>query len=55
VGKPRAAACLAHLAELNPYVNVKVLEGELTEEKLSQFTVFFTLNMCRMFTLHIII
>ncbi|KAI8805595.1 hypothetical protein BJ742DRAFT_748592 [Cladochytrium replicatum] len=39
VGKPRAAASLQRLAELNSYVPVRVLSGELTEEAISKFQV----------------
>lgn len=39
VGKPRAQACVKLLADLNQYVPVSVLEGELTLEKLGQFKV----------------
>ncbi|KAJ3165635.1 hypothetical protein HK101_000191 [Irineochytrium annulatum] len=39
VGKSRAQACAPRLAELNNYVPVTVLEGELNEENVSKFQV----------------
>ncbi|ORX81993.1 ubiquitin-activating emzyme E1 [Basidiobolus meristosporus CBS 931.73] len=39
IGKGRAEACVQRLAELNQYVPVSVLDGELTTDKLSQFKV----------------
>ena len=39
VGRNRAEATAPKLAELNPYVPVSVLSGELTEDALSQFQV----------------
>lgn len=39
IGKPRAAACVPKLAELNRYVSVSVATGELTEAMLSAFQV----------------
>jgi ubiquitin-activating enzyme E1 len=35
IGQPRAAACLAHLAELNPYVTVSLATGELTQDLIT--------------------
>eukprot|EP00397_Hematodinium_sp_SG-2012_P005547 GEMP01005567.1.p1 GENE.GEMP01005567.1~~GEMP01005567.1.p1 ORF type:complete len:1030 (+),score=207.10 GEMP01005567.1:26-3091(+) len=35
IGKPRAAACLAQLQSLNPYVKISVLQGPLTPDVLS--------------------
>jgi len=39
VGKPRGAAVVAKLAELNPNVGVKLHSGEVTEEFIRQFHV----------------
>ncbi|CAM9877805.1 unnamed protein product [Pylaiella littoralis] len=39
LGKPRAAACVAKLAELNRYVGVKTATGQVTESMLSSFQV----------------
>ncbi|KAJ3300161.1 SPS-sensor component ptr3 [Borealophlyctis nickersoniae] len=39
VGKPRAQVSAPRLAELNSYVPVSVVEGELTEEKLAAYQV----------------
>ncbi|TPX54813.1 hypothetical protein PhCBS80983_g05729 [Powellomyces hirtus] len=39
IGKPRAKTTAPRVAELNSYVPVSVLEGELTEEKLSHYQV----------------
>lgn len=44
VGKNRAEATAPRVAELNPYVPVKVLLGELTAESLSQFQVVVLTN-----------
>ncbi|KAG5456068.1 MAG: hypothetical protein BJ554DRAFT_4295 [Olpidium bornovanus] len=46
VGRPRAQASAARLAELNQYVPVSVLQGDLTEENLKGFTVSFVGNGC---------
>jgi ubiquitin-activating enzyme E1 len=39
IGKPRASACANKLAELNSYVQIKVITGELTPEVLAKFQV----------------
>ncbi|KAG0338439.1 SPS-sensor component ptr3 [Podila humilis] len=39
IGKPRDEVSRPRLAELNAYVPIRVLEGELTTDKLSQFKV----------------
>ncbi|GES96720.1 ubiquitin-activating enzyme E1 [Rhizophagus clarus] len=39
VGKPRAATSAPRLAELNQYVPISVLEGELTNDKIRNFQV----------------
>ncbi|KAF9980991.1 SPS-sensor component ptr3 [Mortierella antarctica] len=39
IGKPRDVVSRPRLAELNAYVPIRVLEGELTTDKLSQFKV----------------
>uniref|UniRef100_A0A1X7VSA6 E1 ubiquitin-activating enzyme n=1 Tax=Amphimedon queenslandica TaxID=400682 RepID=A0A1X7VSA6_AMPQE len=39
VGKNTAAVCQPHLSELNSYVPVDVLKGELSEEKLKKYQV----------------
>ncbi|KAF9898243.1 hypothetical protein BX616_004294, partial [Lobosporangium transversale] len=39
VGQPRDVVSRPRLAELNAYVPVRILEGELTTDKLSQFKV----------------
>ncbi|KAI9143154.1 hypothetical protein BKA69DRAFT_1026824 [Paraphysoderma sedebokerense] len=44
IGKPRAQVTAPRLAELNTYVPVSVLEGDLTNEKLSQFQVVVCTN-----------
>eukprot|EP01147_Barroeca_monosierra_P003055 gene3055-5834_t len=44
VGKNRATVSAEHLTELNPYVPIKVLEGELSEEVLDQFSVVVLTN-----------
>ncbi|KAI9327506.1 hypothetical protein DFJ73DRAFT_766321 [Zopfochytrium polystomum] len=44
VGKPRAKACVAALGELNNYVPVTVLEGDL-ESQLGKFQVVVVTNM----------
>jgi len=45
VGKPRAEACVAKLTELNPYVNVSLLAGELNPEALANFTVVIMVDV----------
>ncbi|KND00481.1 ubiquitin-activating enzyme E1 [Spizellomyces punctatus DAOM BR117] len=45
VGKPRAQVSSPRLAELNTYVPVSVLEGDLTEEALSNYQVVVCTNM----------
>ncbi|KAJ3328789.1 hypothetical protein HDU76_009286 [Blyttiomyces sp. JEL0837] len=45
VGKPRAEACVARLAELNSYVPVSVLKAGLTDEALSNFQVVVATNL----------
>lgn len=37
--RTRAQACVSQLSELNPYVQVRVLDGPLTEEALAGFSV----------------
>ena len=44
VGKPRAEVTCPRLAELNAYVPVTVLKGDLTEESLSHYQVGFLLG-----------
>lgn len=44
MGKNRATVSAEHLTELNPYVPIKVLEGELSEEVLDQFSVVVLTN-----------
>ncbi|TPX71107.1 hypothetical protein SpCBS45565_g01260 [Spizellomyces sp. 'palustris'] len=44
VGKPRAQVTSPRLAELNSYVPVSVLEGDLTEEVLSNYQVVVCAN-----------
>lgn len=44
VGKPRAKACVSRLAELNNYVPVSVLEGDL-ESQVSKFQVVVVTDM----------
>lgn len=44
IGKPRAAATLDKLAELNNYVAVSAHTGELDEAFISKFQVWTTLN-----------
>ena len=39
IGQPRAEACVSSLQSLNPYVQVILYEGDITNELLSQFTV----------------
>lgn len=39
VGQPRAAVMAPRLAELNNYVPINVMEGQLTTERISQFQV----------------
>jgi molybdopterin/thiamine biosynthesis adenylyltransferase len=39
IGKPRAATSAPRLAELNQYVPISVLEGELTTDKIRNFQV----------------
>jgi len=39
IGKRRAEVCLEALSKLNPYVKVHELEGELTNDALSKFSV----------------
>jgi ubiquitin-activating enzyme E1 len=39
VGRPRAAATVPRLAELNPYVPVHAVTGALTEDVLRQYAV----------------
>lgn len=39
IGQPRAHVSVSKLAELNPYVQVSVLSGELSEQVLKTFTV----------------
>lgn len=39
IGRPRAAACVNKLAELNPYVQVTLEEAELTEAVLRKYKV----------------
>jgi ubiquitin-activating enzyme E1 len=44
IGKPRAQACVARLAELNNYVPVSVLEGSLDEAALGAQQVVVVTN-----------
>jgi len=39
IGKRRAEVCIEGLSKLNPYVKVRELEGELTNEALTKFSV----------------
>ena len=39
IGKPRAATCVSRLAELNSYVPVRSLDGDLPMQALLQFKV----------------
>ncbi|TDH70555.1 hypothetical protein CCR75_005484 [Bremia lactucae] len=45
IGKPRAAASVKKLAELNPYVPVRCHSGEITEDFLLDFRVVVVVNM----------
>lgn len=44
IGKKRAQVCAGRLAELNSYVPVSVIDGDLTEEVLSAFQVIVLTN-----------
>ena len=44
IGKNRAEACVAKLSELNEYVQVEALSGELTEEIIAKFKVVVLVN-----------
>ena len=44
VGKNRAAVTAERLSELNPYVPVSVVDGELTEEVLQRFSAIVLTN-----------
>ena len=58
IGKNRAEACVSSLSELNTYVDVKSMNGSVTKDLLSQYTILVTTdvpisvqtdlnNMCR--------
>jgi molybdopterin/thiamine biosynthesis adenylyltransferase len=47
IGKPRAQACYEQLAQLNFYVDVRVHDGEITEELLRSFQVVVVANPLR--------
>jgi hypothetical protein len=56
IGKPRAKACLKQLEELNQYVPVHLLEGELALEHLKDFTVrgLFFFSIRQMTYIHVL-
>ena len=45
IGKPRAESCVAKLADLNPYVPVKVVDGELTTEMAKSYRVVVMIDV----------
>jgi ubiquitin-activating enzyme E1 len=45
LGKPRAGACASKLSELNPYVPVNVLSGELTTDVVSGYRVVLMVDV----------
>ena len=45
LGKPRAAVSAPKLAELNPYVTVSVMHGELNKAALSQFSAVVLIDL----------
>lgn len=45
LGKPRAALCAPKLAELNPYVPIKVVEGELTTTTIAEYKVVVLIDV----------
>ncbi len=45
IGRPRAEASVAKLADLNPYVPVKVVDGELTPERVKGYRVVVMIDV----------